>query len=150
MSPDPWQQIEALTRQTVPTWVRQGCLAPKLITIPAGRALYAAGPAIKQTMQWGAFEELDVEWYLQGNQLDPSWYGADRRERVAIYEYEIVLTQPTPAVISKVADQRGALARQGPPKFQFYTPAGLGSPLRKRLLGYLEPDGSFSAAADNS
>jgi hypothetical protein len=67
----------------------------------------------------------------------------DRTERVAIYEYEVVLTEPTPAVMSKVADQRGAPVRQGPPKFQYYAPAGLGVPVRRRLLGYSLPDGTF-------
>lgn len=140
---DPWQLIEALTQRTVPSSAREGCVAPKLVKIPAGRALYAVGPATKQTMQWGAFEEYDVGWYLQGNQLDPVWYMAVRAERVAIYEYEVVLTEPTSAIMSKVADQPGAPARQGPAKFQYYTPAGLGPPIRKRLLGYLQPDGSF-------
>jgi hypothetical protein len=141
VSPDPWQQIEALTNQTVPDEVRAACVAPKLVKIPAGRLLYAAGTVAKESMQWGAFEELDVGWYLQGNQLDPAWYR--NAERIAIYEYEVVLTEETPAIMSKVADQPNAPPRVGPAKYQFYSPAGLGRPVRKRLLGYLERDGSF-------
>jgi PIN domain len=141
---DAWQQIEALTQRTVPSYARQGCVAPKLVTIPAGRALYSAGLATKQMMEWGAYEEHDIEWYFVGNQLDPDWYVATQAERVAIYEYEVVLDNPTPAIMSKVADQPGAPPAQGPAKFQYYTPAGLGPPVRKRLLGYLHRDGLFS------
>ena len=140
---DPWAQIESLTGLTVPTWVKTGCIVPKLVRIPAGRELFAAGPASKQSMEWGAFEELDVEWYLRGNQLDPSWYQAAEDGSVAIYQFAVVIASPTPAVMSKVADQPGAPPRLGPPKYQYYSPAGLGNPVKKHLLGHLRRDGSF-------
>ena len=40
----------------------------------------------------------DIGWYLQGNQLDPSWYLATQTERIALYQYEVVLPEPTLAV----------------------------------------------------
>jgi hypothetical protein len=140
---DPWERIEAVTGWAIPASAKHGCIGPKLVTIPAGRALYAAGTAAKDTMHWGAFEELDAEWYLQGNQLDPNWYVCRPAERVAIYEYEVVLTEPTLAVMSKVADQSGAPGRKGPAKFQYYNPAGFGALVQRRLLGYLLPDGTL-------
>lgn len=145
---DAWSHIEAATGWTIPAWVRQGCDAPKLLTIPAGRELYAAGPSTKERMEWGAFEENDIGWYLQGNQLDPNWYLSTRTERIALYEYVVVLQEPTLVVMSKVAAQPGAPARVEPSKFQYYTPVGLGKPTRIRLLGYLEVDGNFIPAPD--
>lgn len=123
--------------------MRQGCAAPKLVTIPAGRELYAAGQTTKERMEWGAFDENDIGWYLQGNQLDPTWYLGKRTERTPLYEYVVVLHEPTVAIMSKVAAQPGAPARAEPSKFQFYSPVGLGKPTRGRLLGYLEVDGRF-------
>ena len=147
---DEWKNIEAATGWSIPNWVRQGCVAPKLVTIPAGRELYAAGPANKERMEWGAFDENDIGWYLQGNQLDPSWYSGKVTDRIPLYEYVVMLQKPTAAIMSKVAAQPGAPARAEPSKFQYYTPVGLGKPTRVRLLGYLEVDGRFipeSAAA---
>ena len=140
---DPWRQIEALTGRVVPDWAKEGCVGSKLVVIPAGRTLYAAGTASKLAMEWGAFEEFDAGWYLRGNQLDPRWYGRSATERVPIYEYEVVIVAATPAVMSKVADQPGAPGRRGPSKFQYFSPAGLGTPRRRRLLGYLRADGSI-------
>ncbi|HXD32966.1 MAG TPA: hypothetical protein VN643_17715 [Pyrinomonadaceae bacterium] len=145
---DPWSQIEADTGWTIPASARQGCEAPKLVTIPAGRELYASGPSTKVRMEWGAFEENDIGWYLQGNQLDPSWYLDTRTQRIPMYEYVVTLETPTLAVMSKVAAQSGAPLRAEPSKFQYYTPVGLGTPKRVRLLGHLEVDGSFIPATD--
>lgn len=145
---DAWASIEAATGWSIPHWVRQGCIGPKLVTIPAGRELYAAGPATKERMDWGAFDENDIGWYLQGNQLDPSWYLCKRTERIPIYEYVVVLHQPTVAIMSKVAAQPGAPVRAEPSKFQYYTPVGLGKPTRVRLLGYLDVDGRFVPESD--
>ena len=137
-----WAAIEAETGWSISAAVREACVGPKLVTIPVGRALYAAGPATKSAMDWGAFEENDIGWYLQGNQLDPRWYL--RGDRVPLYEFTVVVTQPTRAVMSKVATQSGAPDRDEPSKFQFYSPVGLGTPVRGRLLGYLDADGRFS------
>ena len=145
---DAWAKIEALTGWKIPDWVRQGCVAPKLVTIPAGRELYAAGPPTKERMEWGAFDENDMGWYLQGNQLDPTWYLGKRTERIALYAYVVVLSEPTVAVMSKVAAQPGAPARAEPSKFQYYTPVGLGKPTRVRLLGHLEVEGRFVPESD--
>jgi len=145
---DPWRQIEVLTGQEVPDWAKEGCVAPKLVVVPAGRALYAAGTAAKRTMEWGAFEELDADWYLRGNQLDLDWYVRSTMERIPIYEYAVVLAAPTPAIMSKVADQPGSPARRGPSKFQYFNPAGLGTPQRRRLLGYLRADGTLQPPED--
>jgi hypothetical protein len=145
---DPWAQIEAASDWAISASVRQGCEAPKLVTIPAGRELYAAGPATKVKMEWGAFEENDIGWYLQGNQLDPNWYLNARTERMALYEYMVALETPTLAVMSKVASQTGAPMRAEPSKFQFYTPLGLGKPTCTRLLGHLEADGRFIPVSD--
>jgi hypothetical protein len=100
---DDWASIEAATGWSIPENVRQGCVGPKVVTIPTGRELYAAGPSNKERMNWGAFEENDLGWYLQGNQLDPSWYLSNRAERIALYEYSVVLREPTRAIMSKVA-----------------------------------------------
>ena len=94
-------------------------------------------------MEWGAFDENDIAWYLQGNQLDPHWYLGELTERILLYEFVVVLDEPTLAIMSKVAAQPGAPARAEPSKFQYYTPLGLGPPTRLRLLGYLEVDGRF-------
>jgi hypothetical protein len=145
---DAWTIIEQATGWSIPSWVRQGCVGPKLVTIPAGRELYAAGPATKERMEWGAFDENDIGWYLQGNQLDPSWYLGKRTERVPLYEYVVVLHEPTLSIMSKVAAQPGAPARAEPSKFQYYTPVGFGKPTRLRLLGYLEIDGRFVPEPD--
>ena len=145
---DPWGEIQAATGWTIPASVRLGCEAPKLVNVPPGRELYAAGPSTKVRMDWGAFEENDIGWYLQGNQLDPSWYLGTRTERIALYEYRAVLEEPTLAVMSKVAPQPGAPARAEPSKFQFYRPVGFSKPVRIRLLGYLEVDGSFTPVTD--
>lgn len=143
-----WASIEAATGWTIPEWVCQGCVGPKLVTIPAGRELFAAGPANKERMDWGAFEENDIGWYLQGNQLDPSWYLSGRTERIPLYEYGVVLQEPTRAIMSKVAPQGGAPSRAEPSKFQYYSPVGLGVPTRLRLLGHLEVDGRFVSVSD--
>jgi hypothetical protein len=81
----------------------------------------------------------DIGWYLQGNQLDPSRYLATQTERIALYQYELVLPEPTLAVMSKVAAQPGAPARAEPAKFQYLRPAfsclltrGLGSKHQRR------------------
>jgi hypothetical protein len=138
-----WANIEAATGWGIPDWARQGCVGPKLVTIPAGRELFAAGPENKERMDWGAFEENDLGWYLQGNQLDPGWYLGSRTERIPLYEYSVVLHEPTRAIMSKVATQTGAPSRAEPSKFQYYSPVGLGRPIRLRLLAYLDVDGSF-------
>jgi hypothetical protein len=143
-----WSQIEALTGWVIPESARLGCHAPKVVTIPAGRELYAAGPSTKERMDWGAFEENDIGWYLQGNQLDPTWYLGTRTQRIALYEYVVTLKEPTLAVMSKVAAQSGAPTRAEPIKFQYYRPIGFGKPTRLRLLGYLEVDGSFTPESD--
>jgi hypothetical protein len=135
---DPWTEIVQLTGVTVHPSVIAACMEPKLVTVPAGRILYAAGPMGKTSMLWGAFEELDADWYRRGNQLDPSWYGQGN-EPVAIYEYRVTLARPIPAIMSKVADQPGVLPRIGPPKFQYFNPAGFGRPIRGRLLGHWAP-----------
>jgi hypothetical protein len=145
---DDWATIEAATGWSIPSWVRQGCVGPKLVTIPPGRELYAAGPADKKRMEWGAFEENDIGWYLQGNQLNPSWFLGKRTERIPLYEYMVVLHEPTVAIMSKVAAQAGAPARAEPSKFQYYTPVGFGKPTRLRLLGYLEVEGRFVSKSD--
>ncbi len=132
---DPWIEITRLTGRPVPPHVKAACAWPKIVTIPVGRVLHAAGPADKDSMVWGAFEELDADWYRRGNQLDPSWYARHGTATASIFEYHVVLTKPTPAVMSKVVDQPGAAARIGPLKFQYYNPAGFGPPVRGRLLG---------------
>jgi hypothetical protein len=82
--------------------------------------------------------------YFRGNQLDPTWYLTNRNQRIPVYEYEVITTEPMRAVMSKVAAQPGSPTRTEPGKFQYYTPLGLGRPKRKRLLGYLEISGKFS------
>jgi len=143
-----WVNIEAATGWTIPPSVRQACIGPKLVTIPAGLELFAGGPAEKNRMEWGAFAENDIGWYLHGNQLEAGWYLGNRTERVPFYEYTIVLDEPTVAIMSKVATQPGASTRAEPAKFQYYSPVGFGKPLRLRLLGHLEVDGTFRPAAD--
>lgn len=140
---DPWLPIEAATGWKIPEWVRQACTGPKLVTIPSGRELFAAGTENKEQMDWGAFEENDIGWYLQGNQLDPAWYVGKHAARMPIYEYRVLLHEPTRAVMSKVATQAGAPVRSEPAKFQYYSPVGFGKPTRTRLLGHFEPDGRF-------
>lgn len=132
---DPWFEIERITGEPIPDWVKEAFLGPKLVHIPAGRTLYAAGPLGKTMMRWGGFEELDDDWYERGNQLDRDWYTSDSTGRIAIYEYSITTARPTPAIMGKVADQPGASKRIGPAKFQYYSPIGLGEPKRGRLLG---------------
>jgi hypothetical protein len=134
---DPWQEIQQLTGKSVPQWAKDGCIGPKLVHVPAGRTLYGAGSIAKLTMEWGAFEESDLDWYLCGNQLKAEWYLQAQTPPIPIYEYRITLATPTPAVMSKVADQPGAAARVGPMKFQYYNPAGFGRPVRGKLLGNL-------------
>lgn len=134
---DPWHEIERITGRPVPHWAREGCIGPKLVQIPVGRRLYGAGSELKATMEWGAFEELDLDWYLAGNQLVAEWYLKARTPPISIYEYQVRVEVPTHAVMSKVADQPGAPGRVGPMKFQYYNPAGLGDPIRGRVLGYL-------------
>ena len=145
---DEWTEIEERTGWSIPLCVRQGCIAPKAVTIPVGRELYAAGPAGKEKMEWGAFEENDIGWYLQGNQLDPAWYLKGHAERTALFEYSILIEEPTQAVMSKVALQPGAPERDEPSKFQLYSPLGLGKPKRGRLLAYLEADGRFTPTGE--
>jgi hypothetical protein len=145
-----WASIEAATGWIIPAWVRQGCVGPQLVTIPAGRELFAAGPAHMERMDWGAFEEHDIGWSLQGNQLDPGWYVGGRTERMPLYEYRVVLQEPTRAIMSKVATQGGAPSRAEPSEFQYYSPVGLGVPTRLRLLGYLEVDGRFVPVSETA
>jgi len=136
---NPWTEIIRLPGHTVPDWVKEAFLGPKLVRVPAGRTLYAAGPPDKTTMRWGAFEEQDADWYQRGNQLDSEWYTRDTDQPVPIYEYSITLTEATPAVMGKVSDQPGAPSQIGPAKFQYYNPAGFGRPIRGRFLGYWNP-----------
>lgn len=147
---DEWTTVEAITGWKIPVWARQGCIAPRVVTIPIGRELYAVGPTAKERMEWGAFEENDIGWYLQGNQLDPAWYLGNRTERIALYEYRIIIEVPTLAIMSKVAPQQGAPTQEGPSKFQFYSPLGLGTPKRGNLLGFLEVDGQFTPSSKTS
>ena len=135
---DAWQEIEKVTGKKVPEWAKEGCENPKIVTIPAGRTLYGAGTKTKHSMEWGAFEELDADWYLQGNQLNPDWYTGGLSDGIELYEYHVKITEPTPAVMSKVRDQSGAPMRIGPQKFQYYNPSGLGRPIRGKFLGELE------------
>lgn len=123
--------------------MREGCVAPKGVEIPEGRELFAAGPEGKERMDWGAFEENDLGWYFRGNQLDPSWYAGRPQERIPIYEYKAVVRTGVRAVMSKVTLQPGAPERLEPAKFQFYSPMGLGVPVKGRLLGFLEPEGTY-------
>lgn len=132
---DPFVEIERLTGLAVPPTVIAACIGPKLVHIPPGRVLYAAGPDGKPSMQWGAFEEGDLEWYQRGNQLDPTWYRARGLAPVQMYEYSVTISATMPAVMSKVADLSGLSPRIGPSKFQYYNPAGLGAPVRGRSLG---------------
>jgi hypothetical protein len=132
---DPFVEIESLTGLAVPLNVIAACIGPKLVHIPAGRVLYSAGPFDKPSMQWGAFEEGDLEWYQRGNQLDPTWYRRPGLPAAEMYEFSITLSAPVPAVMSKVADIAGVAPRLGPSKFQYYNPAGLGVPARGRVLG---------------
>ena len=143
---DEWQAIEEKTGWQIPSWVREGCVRPKLVEVPVGRELFAAGPAGKSRMDWGAFEENDFGWYFRGNQLDPSWYVGHGEHPTPIYEYRTTVEPETRAVMSKVAPQQGAPERPEPAKFQFYSPLGLGTPIQGRLLGYLQPDGTFRSA----
>jgi hypothetical protein len=124
----------------------EGRARSKLVNIPHGRTLKAAGPEQLRVAKWGAFEELDLG-YTRGNQLDPSWYNKNATGPLPFYEYSIRVDNPTPAVMSKIADQPGAPTRIGPPKFQYYNPAGLGTPIRGRLIGYIHPDGKIELTA---
>jgi len=135
---DPWEHIEKITNKKVPGWAKTGCKDPKIVTIPVGRKLYGPGPDKKHSMEWGAFEELDTDWYLRGNQSDPVWYIKSLLDQIAMFEYSVTIKEPTPAVMSKVVDQLGAPRRVGPQKFQYYNPCGLGKPIRGRFLGYLK------------
>lgn len=135
---DPWEHIGKITGKKVPEWAKKGCRDPKIVTIPVGRKLYGAGPETKHTMEWGAFEELDSDWYLRGNQLNPHWYIKGSADKVAVFKYSVTIKEPTPAVMSKVVDQPAAPRRVGPQKFQYYNPAGVGKPIRGRFLGYLK------------
>ncbi|MGH7824990.1 MAG: hypothetical protein ACREQ7_07415 [Candidatus Binatia bacterium] len=122
---------------------------PKRVEIPAGTELKAAAPADpKYIPKWGAFEELDMDWYYRGNQIAPGW--REVTEPLPIYEYTIRVEEKTPAVMSRVADQSQNAkapapprAPDEPPKFQYWNPAGLGKPEQGRLIGYINPDGSF-------
>lgn len=62
----PWLAIETATGWKIPGWVRQACTGPKPVTIPAGRELFAAGAENKERMEWGAFEENNIGWYVRG------------------------------------------------------------------------------------
>lgn len=121
---------------------------PKFVQIPTGRTLYAAGNDSKRDMKWGAFQELDTDWYQQGNQLAADWY-KDREmlnKIVPMFEYSVTLKEPVSAVMGYVGDQMGAPKSLVKPdskkplrKFQFFNPTGLGKSVRGRLLGYVVP-----------
>jgi len=140
---DPWTEIARITGCRVPPDVKAACEGEKLVTVPAGRELFAAGPLEKQwqkpPMVWGAFEEMDADWYRRGNQLDPSWYGARRGSPVLIYEYRVDIEKPTPAVMSYVKNLGGAISPAWPRKFQYYNPAGFRVPKLGRFLGKWAP-----------
>ena len=134
---DPFVEIARLTGGKVLPDVLSACIAPKLVWMPAGRVLYSAGPLNKPTMQWGAFEEGDLEWYQRGNQLDATWYRRPGTPPVEMFEFtvEIPADVQVPAVMSKVADIGGVAARIGPSKFQYFNPAGFAPMRRGRCLG---------------
>lgn len=44
---DDWKSIEDKTGWQIPSWVREGCVAPKLVEIPEGLELFVAGPYCK-------------------------------------------------------------------------------------------------------
>lgn len=67
-------------------------------------------------MEWEAFEELDTDWCLRGNQLDPDWYIKGSLDQIALFAYSVMIKEPTFAVMSKVVDQLGAPRRVGPQK----------------------------------
>jgi hypothetical protein len=132
---DPWIEITRLTGCPVLPNVKSCCFGAKLVTIPSGRVLYAAGKDGKKTMFWGAFEEMNEDWYSRGNQLDHDWYKQPGKAPVPIFEYHVNIIKQTLAVMSKVMDQPGVAPRIGPPKFQYYNPAGFGLPIKGRKLG---------------
>jgi hypothetical protein len=68
---DPFVEICRLTGRNISPEVIAACVAPKLVRVPAGRVLFAAGPYDKHSMAWGAFEEGDMEWYQWGISSNP-------------------------------------------------------------------------------
>jgi len=150
-SNDVWERIEKATGVSVSNDEIKAFVSspePKFVQIPTGRTLYAAGNDSKRDMKWGAFQELDTDWYQQGNQLAADWY-KDREmlnKIVPMFEYSVTLKEPVSAVMGYVGDQMGAPKSLVKPdskkplrKFQFFNPTGLGKSVRGRLLGYVVP-----------
>jgi hypothetical protein len=99
-------------------WVRQACVGPKPVTVPPGRELFARAGA-QGAHSWGAFDENDLDWYLQGNQLDSRWYTGRKGDHTAFYKYVVLVHEPMRTVMSKVATKPERRLALRPSKFQY-------------------------------
>lgn len=101
--------IYKYTTITDPSTINQiiaGGTGWKMVRIPKGRILYAIGETGKTNIYWGAFEEVDLDWYVMGNQVDFfNWWVKRKTSPVKLTLYEIEITTPTKLPMSKFAPQ---------------------------------------------
>jgi hypothetical protein len=139
------EEIERLSGARIrdPSQVAAAGTDAKVVWLPEGTVLEAYGPA-KTRFQWSArVPEENLAMGAAQNQLNLwAWYGREGRS-IDLYRYTFKLDRPMPAVMSKIAPQPGIRGTTvGPPKFQYYNPAGFENYGRlggKVLVGRLPP-----------
>lgn len=123
--PAPLAELQQRSGVVVTSADVEGGVGWKLVKVSAGDEFEAFGLESKTSFKWAArVPEENWTWARRGNQLVPEWYtGRDGLAEVMV-RYRIKVNQDVTAAMSKVADQKQALERLGPAKFQYYLPEG--------------------------
>jgi hypothetical protein len=123
--PAPLAELQQRSGVVVTSADAEGGVGWKLVKMSAGDEFEAFGLEGKRSFKWVArVPEENWTWARRGNQLVPEWYtGRDGLAKVMV-RYRIKMNQDVTAAMSKVADQRQALERLGPAKFQYFLPEG--------------------------
>ena len=139
---DVLEELAAKTGGKLDPYAAGGGTGWKLVTVPGGTRLYGAGGPDKSTMKWGGFEEQSLAEYVPENQWSPEFAGGSGEAETPIYEYHVDIQADTLAGMSKVATEpKAGMPLPSPSKFQYYNPAGFGTPVRGRMLGYVKGKG---------
>lgn len=164
----------AAVAEYVPSSFEPG--SPKRLVVPAldpwgdVARFQAFGPGGKTRFEYLArVPEEDLDWAMRGNQLESDNFH-QRRQRTAMYRYEVTLREDQVGVVGRIASQAGA-PRELPPavlermqrddptgferfgqeatpprKLQYYRPGGfdVAMAMEPEQVGVIEPDGSVT------
>ncbi len=123
--PAPLAELQERSGVVVTSADVEGGVGWKLVNVSAGDEFEAFGLEGKTSFKWVArVPEENWSWARRGNQLVPEWYTGRHGLAEVMVRYRIKMNQDVRAAMSKVADQKQALERLGPAKFQYYLPEG--------------------------